>query len=314
MYSAPLSRDRRFMLLRFQQAAGDVRSAINVPVSPMVAVIVLHVPAFQAVVLIASGTPASVLIALPAGVLVDRPPKRAVMIRHDVAPFPVAEDRSSRGGRRTGHDAVDRGGAGSRAGRRPRRDNRWCRSADGGHVVVPGQRHDLRCGPSGRRTGGHDRRRTGLSGHRAGACPRSSGQALQRDHRGCLRCARRDRGGMDHPSGWCGTNAPGVRPRPRSLRGRRPRALRDRRDLERHAGRVAYWAACSATLWEHVWRWPGCAGVRVPGRVLAIARPAGLQRTGRCSLTSPAVGTGRRNVVQASLPVDLDFRAGVGLR
>lgn len=79
--------NREFMLLWVGQALSDLGSAITILALPLVAVAVLQASALEAGVLIASGTVANVLVALPAGVLVDRLPKRVVMIWCDVVRF-----------------------------------------------------------------------------------------------------------------------------------------------------------------------------------------------------------------------------------
>ncbi len=76
----PLRRQRDFLLLWSGQTVSEVGSQISVLALPLVAVVVLKAGAFQIGLLSAAGTSAYLLVALPAGAVVDRVAKRRLMI------------------------------------------------------------------------------------------------------------------------------------------------------------------------------------------------------------------------------------------
>ncbi|MFG1804942.1 MFS transporter [Streptomyces sp. NPDC049040] len=76
----PLRRQRDFLLLWGGQTVSEVGSQISVLALPLVAVVVLHASAFQVGLLSAASTSAYLLVALPAGAVVDRVAKRPLMI------------------------------------------------------------------------------------------------------------------------------------------------------------------------------------------------------------------------------------------
>ncbi|GAA0319369.1 MFS transporter [Actinoallomurus spadix] len=75
-----LWRHRDFLLLWGGQTVSDVGSAVTVLALPLIAVSVLGASTFEVGVLSASGTVAYLLVALPAGALVDRTVKHRLMI------------------------------------------------------------------------------------------------------------------------------------------------------------------------------------------------------------------------------------------
>jgi MFS family permease len=80
-----LWRHRDFLLLWGGQAISEVGSAVTVLALPLTAVVVLHASTFQVGVLSALATAAFLLIALPAGAVVDRLAKRKLMMACDAA-------------------------------------------------------------------------------------------------------------------------------------------------------------------------------------------------------------------------------------
>ena len=76
----PLIRDRDFLLLWGGQTVSEVGSQVSVLALPLVALVVLKASALQVALLSAATTSAFLLIALPAGVLVDRLPRRRLML------------------------------------------------------------------------------------------------------------------------------------------------------------------------------------------------------------------------------------------
>lgn len=75
-----LRRRRDFLLLWAGQTVSEVGSQISVLALPLVAVVVLNTGAFQVGLLSAASTGAYLLVALPAGAVVDRVAKRRLMI------------------------------------------------------------------------------------------------------------------------------------------------------------------------------------------------------------------------------------------
>jgi MFS family permease len=80
-----LWRHRNFLLLWSGQTVSEVGSAVTQLALPLTAVVVLRASTFQVGLLTSATTAAFALIALPAGALVDRRPKRRVMIWCDTA-------------------------------------------------------------------------------------------------------------------------------------------------------------------------------------------------------------------------------------
>lgn len=80
----PLIRNRDFLLLWGGQTVSEVGSQVSVLALPLVALVVLKASALQVALLSAATTSAFLLIALPAGVLVDRLPRRRLMLWCDV--------------------------------------------------------------------------------------------------------------------------------------------------------------------------------------------------------------------------------------
>jgi MFS family permease len=76
----PLRRQRDFLLLWGGQTVSEIGSQISVLALPLVAVVVLKAGAFQVGLLSAAGTCAYLLVALPAGAVVDRVAKRPLMM------------------------------------------------------------------------------------------------------------------------------------------------------------------------------------------------------------------------------------------
>lgn len=83
--SGSLWRHRDFMFLWAGQSISEIGSAVTFVALPLVAVVVLNATTFQVGLLSAAGTACFLLIALPAGLVVDRVPKRRLMIVCDVA-------------------------------------------------------------------------------------------------------------------------------------------------------------------------------------------------------------------------------------
>ncbi|MEW2624982.1 MFS transporter [Streptomyces sp. NPDC048106] len=81
---ANLWRQRDFMLLWGGQTVSEMGSAVAQIALPLVAVVVLRASTFEVGLLTAAATAAFAVIALPAGALVDRRSKRAVMIVCDL--------------------------------------------------------------------------------------------------------------------------------------------------------------------------------------------------------------------------------------
>lgn len=94
----PLRRNRDFLLLWAGQSVGEVGSQVTVLALPLVALVVLKADAFQIGLLSAAATSAFLLIALPAGVVVDRLPRRRLMVWCDgaravlIGSVPVAQE------------------------------------------------------------------------------------------------------------------------------------------------------------------------------------------------------------------------------
>ncbi|WUH92707.1 MFS transporter [Streptomyces sp. NBC_00433] len=82
--TAPIRRQRDFLLLWGGQTVSEVGSQISVLALPLVAVVVLKASAFQVGLLSAAATCAYLLVALPAGAVVDRVAKRRLMIGCDL--------------------------------------------------------------------------------------------------------------------------------------------------------------------------------------------------------------------------------------
>ena len=80
-----LWRHRNFLLLWSGQTVSEVGSAVTQLALPLTAVVVLRASTFQVGLLTSATTAAFALIALPAGALVDRRPKRRIMIWCDAA-------------------------------------------------------------------------------------------------------------------------------------------------------------------------------------------------------------------------------------
>jgi MFS family permease len=80
----PLARNRDFLLLWGGQTVSEVGSQVSVLALPLVALVVLKASALQVALLSAATTSAFLLIALPAGVLVDRLARRRLMVWCDV--------------------------------------------------------------------------------------------------------------------------------------------------------------------------------------------------------------------------------------
>ncbi len=78
-------RRRDFMLLWGGQSVSEIGSAVTIVALPLVAVGVLHATTFQVGLLSAAGTACFLLVALPAGLVVDRVAKRRLMIGCDLA-------------------------------------------------------------------------------------------------------------------------------------------------------------------------------------------------------------------------------------
>lgn len=86
--SAPpltLWRHRDFLLLWSGQTVSEIGSAVTFVALPLIAVVMLHATTFQVGLLTAAGTVSFLLVALPAGLIVDRVAKRRLMIGCDLA-------------------------------------------------------------------------------------------------------------------------------------------------------------------------------------------------------------------------------------
>lgn len=84
-----LWRHRDFMLLWGGQSVSEIGSQITVLALPLVAVVLLHASTLQVGLLSAAETSAYLLVALPAGALVARVPKRRLMLWCDLARLAV---------------------------------------------------------------------------------------------------------------------------------------------------------------------------------------------------------------------------------
>jgi MFS family permease len=73
------------MLLWTGQAISEIGSAVTIVALPLVAVVLLHATTFQVGLLSAATTVCFLLVALPAGLIVDRVAKRGLMIICDIA-------------------------------------------------------------------------------------------------------------------------------------------------------------------------------------------------------------------------------------
>jgi MFS family permease len=80
-----LWRHRDFMLLWGGQAVSEIGSSVTTLGLPLAAVVLLHATTFQVGLLTAASTISFLLIALPAGVVVDRTARRRLMLGCDVA-------------------------------------------------------------------------------------------------------------------------------------------------------------------------------------------------------------------------------------
>ncbi|HEX7996138.1 MAG TPA: MFS transporter, partial [Streptosporangiaceae bacterium] len=83
--SRSLWRHRDFMLLWTGQAVSEIGSAVTIVALPLVAVVLLNATVFQVGLLSAATTVCFLVIALPAGLIVDRVDKRRLMIICDIA-------------------------------------------------------------------------------------------------------------------------------------------------------------------------------------------------------------------------------------
>lgn len=81
----PLRRNREFLLLWTGQSISEVGSQVTVLALPLVALVALKATTFQIGLLSAAANCAFLLIALPAGVVVDRLPRRRLMVWCDAA-------------------------------------------------------------------------------------------------------------------------------------------------------------------------------------------------------------------------------------
>ena len=80
-----LFRHRDFMLLWTGQSVSEIGSAVTIVALPFAAVVLLHATTFQVGLLSAAGTACFLLVALPAGLVVDRVAKRRLMIVCDAS-------------------------------------------------------------------------------------------------------------------------------------------------------------------------------------------------------------------------------------
>jgi Na+/melibiose symporter-like transporter len=85
--AAPRSlwRHRDFMALRIGQSVSEVGSSVTTVALPLTAVVLLHASTLQVGLLSAAGTASFLLVALPAGLVVDRVAKRWLMLSCDLA-------------------------------------------------------------------------------------------------------------------------------------------------------------------------------------------------------------------------------------
>ena len=83
--SLSLWRHRDFMLLWGGQSISEIGSAVTTVALPLAAVVLLHASTFQVGLLTAAGTASFLLVALPAGLVVDRVAKRRLMLGCDMA-------------------------------------------------------------------------------------------------------------------------------------------------------------------------------------------------------------------------------------
>jgi MFS family permease len=79
-----LFRHRDFALLWSGQAVSELGSSVSIVALPLVAVVVLHASAFEVSLLTAAASIAWLIVGLPAGVWVDRWPRRRLLIGTDV--------------------------------------------------------------------------------------------------------------------------------------------------------------------------------------------------------------------------------------
>ena len=80
-----LWRHRDFMLLWSGSLVSEMGSAVTDLAVPLLAVVALRASTFQVGLLTAAGSVAFLLVALPAGVIVTRRPKRRLMLGADLA-------------------------------------------------------------------------------------------------------------------------------------------------------------------------------------------------------------------------------------
>jgi len=80
-----LWRHRNFMSLWIGQSISEVGSSVTMVALPLVAIVLLHASTFQVGLLSAAGTASFLLVALPAGLVVDRVAKRWLMLNCDIA-------------------------------------------------------------------------------------------------------------------------------------------------------------------------------------------------------------------------------------
>ena len=80
-----LWRHRDFMMLWAGQTVSEIGSAVTFVALPLAAVVLLHATTFELGLLAAAGTACFLLVALPAGLVVDRVAKRRLMIACDLA-------------------------------------------------------------------------------------------------------------------------------------------------------------------------------------------------------------------------------------
>ena len=81
---AGLWRHRDFLLLWGGQSVSEIGSSVTLVALPLTAVVLLHASTFQVGLLTAASTVCFLLVALPAGLVVDRVPKRRLMLGCDV--------------------------------------------------------------------------------------------------------------------------------------------------------------------------------------------------------------------------------------
>jgi MFS family permease len=79
-----LFRHRDFVLLWAGQSVSELGSSVTFVAFPFVAVMVLHASAFEVSLVTAAASVAWLMVGLPAGVWVDRLPRRALLIGTDV--------------------------------------------------------------------------------------------------------------------------------------------------------------------------------------------------------------------------------------